>query len=279
MNGSIVPRVVVLLGIAALTLAFAAPETEVDFAKPPEQGKQFKVTEKVNVVFKMKVTINGEEQEIDVTQKQSEVFTQKILAVKDGKIRQVEREYEDATASGQATPLSWKRIRGAWDDDGELTLTMHADETWKPAPDSIRAFLTPGALLQPIAPFSKGVKKPGMTWEVDEKLLKKYFAPMRFGSPDATVSGEWSFIFEGVSEIRGMKCAVLKHKLQLDVQNVQGGGSVAFTITGPIHYSLDHRFVVGMKAKGKISQEGAQDLDGTMDVEYKVKPLAEKVDQ
>jgi len=98
---------------------------------------------------------------------------------------------------------------------------------------------------------------------------------------EADVEGTADFELAEITEIKGVKCAVVKFKFNLSM-TMGDNPSPKITMSGAIHYSLDHKIFYGMKGKGSVMVEGemeqmgqaiSMDLTGPLDLEVKVKVL------
>ena len=287
-----------VLCLVLLSLAFSFPAETVDFSKIPDQGLKFKVSESMK--FKMEGTVTAGEQELSMTQNMSgkQIYTQTYVKVKDGKILEIEREYEDAVQKmvvendmmsepheqEMPNPLAWKHIRAKWNDDDEFTLEVKEEDAWKEAEDNIKARLNAKKVLQPNIPLPKGEKKVGDTWKLSAEELKSYFADSVKSVEDTEVDIEGTAEFElaEITEIKGVKCAVIKFKFNLTMK-MGDNPSPKIDMSGLIHYSIDHKVFYGMKGKGTVKVEGemeqmgqdiSMDLTGPIEMEVKVKVLA-----
>jgi hypothetical protein len=266
------------VGAAALVVAsfaFARGLEEVDFDAPRKKGLKYKLTEAVKGRMAGKISMNGEEVDIEQEINSKEVFTETVLDVKDGKITQLLREYEEAGEDEAPSPLAWKTFRAEWNDDDELSLRYKDGDAWKKADDTMRAFLNNTTLLHPTCPTPKGKKSVGDTWEVTEKQFKEYFPPARFGYTDAEVEGEFNLKLASIAEFQKMKCAVIEFQTEVTVSS-ERTSAMTIKVKGKAHYSLDHRIFVGMTGTGTLTLETPA-MSGEFKVSQTVK-IAETMD-
>lgn len=293
-----------LVAVALVSTAFAVPPDTVDFSLVPEAGLKFKVTEAQNITIQGKLAYTDSEVEMNLDQKidGKEVFTQTIKKVTDGRIVEIEREYEDAGQKmvtrtemlpepqelERSSPVAWKHFRAAWKEDG-FSLVVKDDDEWKEARDDIKQRLSPRRLLQPKMPFPAGPKKVGDSWELSAKDLKDYFADTAGGGAGASeveVDGTARFTFVEVADFevsdkKAEKCAVIDFKIKLRV-SLGDGPSPEFTLNGRLYYAIQPRIFYGMKGEGTMRIQGEQqrggqtvrlDLNGTLKSNLKVEVL------
>jgi len=287
-----------LVAVALTGVAFAFPAETVDFSLTPQPGLKFKVSETQKIKIEGKLSFAEAEVEINLDQAidGKEVFTQTIKDVKDGKIVEVEREYEDAGQKvltrtellpepqemERTSPVAWKHVRASWKDDG-FSLVVKDDDVWKEAEDDIKRRLSPRRLLQPKMPFPPGPKKVGDSWELSAQDLKDYFADTAGGGgeTETEVDGSARFTLTKVDDKQGPKCAVIEFEVTLKVR-LGEGPTPEFTIKGELYYAIQARVFYGMKGAGTMRIKGEQtrggqtvglDLNGTLNSELKVEVL------
>jgi len=283
---------VVVLGLSAAT--FAATLESVDFSKPPQAGSKFKFTETTKMNMKGSQEAGGNEMEMSITGNGKEVFTHTILEVKENKITKIEREYEDAgmkqtiemsvlpepREQEQPDPLAWKTVRAEIEDDA-FTMKVKDGDEWTEAEEKIRKKFTPELLRHPLIPLPKGTKEVGESWSLQGEELKKIFPPTRFGEEGGELDGKYKATLDGIAEVNGIRCAVIKVQGEINLQPREGV-EVKLVLNGKAHYSLQHNFVIAMVMKGMISQKadveqmGTQitsSLTGDLTVDVKVKVL------
>jgi len=284
--------VVAVLGLTAVT--HAATLESVDFSKPPKEGAKFKLTETQKMSMKGTQEARGSEIELKISANGKEVYTHKILAVKENKVTKIEREYEDAgmkqtiehsmmpepQEQEMPNPLAWKTIRADIQDDG-FTIKVKDGDEWTEAEEKVRRHFTPHLLRHPLVPLPKGTKEVGESWELDGDELKKIFPPSRFGEESGDIEGTYKATLDSISEINGVRCAVIKFTMKVTLE-MQPGAELKFNLNGTAHYSLQHNFVIGMVIKGTITQEAdveqggmtiKSSLNGDLGVDVKVKVL------
>ena len=266
-------RTILAPALFAVALA-AAPATAqtVDFSLTPDKGLKFKLTRTTNVSGTARMTVGEEEHERKQEGSIKEVFTQTYLEVTEGKVRKIERAYEEMTSSmkrtgtdgdprtdEQESMLEWKTFRGEWNEDDKFTLTMKDDETFDEAEEKFRKRLNAKRLLMPVVTLPSKKKKVGESWKIDPKatILDLMAVPTerdseQGGTPD--FDGEGSITFSGVTKHKEMECAVLQ--LELDAESeMRGRPGPSFTMKGTAYYSLKHRIVVGFAGKATIKME------------------------
>jgi len=280
---------VILLLAPLFFLSLGPGDDTVDFSLAPAQGLKFKMTRTV-VVRATSIRTRGDtEVEMKMSADLKEVFSQTFLEVKQGKVRKLDREYEDFSGKmvveNEMLPeprvneeegfLAWKHVRAAWDDDGEITHEVKEEEEWKGAGEKICKWLNAGTLLHPAFPHPGKVKKVGDSWDLDPvKVMDIIKGPsMKIGKTR----------FDGTTEVKlvdirpyeKLECAVLE--FTFDVESKGDDEEPELKMKGTAFYSLKHRIVVGMKASGSLKMSGERDRgEGTMKVTAKVKFLEDE---
>jgi hypothetical protein len=265
--------VIAVLGLTAVT--FAATLESVDFSKPPQEGAKFKVTETQKMTMKGTQEARGQEIDLSTNVDVKQVYTHKILAVKENKVTKIEREYEDSgmkqTVESSMSPepreqetpnpVAWKTIRADIQDD-TFTVKVKDGDEWTEAEEKIRNLYTSHLLRYPLVPLPDGPKEVGESWELEGDDIKKIFPPSRFGEQGGEVDGSFKGTLEGISEINGTRCAVLKVQTQMTVEPREGI-ELKINLKGTAHYSLAHNFVIGMVMKGTVTQNIEIEMMGT----------------
>lgn len=284
--------VMAVLGVTAVT--FAATLESVDFSKPPKEGAKFKLTETQKMTMKGTQEGQGTEIELSITANGKEVYTHKILAVKENKVTKIEREYEDAgmkqtiehsmlpepREQEMPNPLAWKTIRADIQDDA-FTIKVKDGDEWTEAEEKVRRHFTSHLLRHPLVPLPEGTKEVGESWELDGDDLKKMFPPSRFGEQSGEIEGTYKGTLDSIADVKGDRCAVIKFTMKITLE-LQPGAELKFDLNGTANYSLQHNFVTGMVIKGTITQKAeieqmgttiTSSLKGNLAVDVKVKVL------
>jgi hypothetical protein len=254
-------------------IGYAAPQETIDFARLPAQGLKFSVSSATSTTTMVVTPEDGQSTTTKETSRRTNVFTQEILALKDGEVVRVERDYGDCGASTtlesesatepremeRASPLAGRRIRVGW--HGKVVkIGEREGGKWVEASGRVKRSIRLGRVRRPIIPLPKTRKKVGETWEFGPQELKDYFSfsNLRFLGYDADEEGpamKAVFRIARVLRYEGMNCALIKMSLHISV-----GEGVSKSIDGVCYFSLRHRIVVGMKATGRsiIDRRGEQ---------------------
>jgi len=262
--------------VAALlfVVALAPLDEGVDFSRPPDQGMRIKVTEQIKGRLTGTLEIGGNEVAIGSPLDATEIYVHTVLEVKERKVLKIQREYEESGGEDDATPLAWKTLRATWeeDGDGEGSITVKEDEEWKPAGELLTRFVTLRSLRQPILLLPPRKMEAGQSWEFGAKEIRRYFPAVKLGNAAAKLGGEGKITFREVARIKDEKCAVLDVEIQID-SSIEGTEVSTTRLAGVVHYSLEHRVIVGLKGKGTMKRYGPAAMSGSLQLEYKVKVL------
>lgn len=262
-------RLILALLVSPCVLPWAAAQEAetVNFNALPNVGLKYKVTATQSQRSQRTISIGDQDpREMTSDTKSKYVFTQSILEIKNGKISKLARKYEDyenkgtLEMSGQdpreldnEAPLAWKHVRISWEDD-EVTVEVEEDEEWSEPEGRLRRMIRPKRWRQSAIPLPKEPKKVGDTWELTGEEAEKAFprTPRRnrqgelMELPDREL--KVAYEFASIGEHQKMRCAVIKMKLTSEIED-QGKTESTYEI----HYSLEHRIVVGIKTQTKGS--------------------------
>ena len=178
----------------------AAAQEAVDFSKAPAEGLKYKVVSKTHSEGTASQTRGEQTSELKMTGDRESTFVDTIVAVKEGKIVKLEREYEDVSSKmvmesdrseaprerEQDSPLAWKHFRVEWNEDGEATVQVKSDDAWGNAEEALKRGLRPKRLRRPLFPLPAGKKTVGESWELsdeDVKVLARYYSGLEGFGP------------------------------------------------------------------------------------------------
>jgi hypothetical protein len=221
--------------VLAAVLGAAAAQEAVDFSQAPAPGLKYKVVSSTNSETKRSMTVGERELAMKTTGEREATFVDTILAVKEGKIVKMEREYEDVSSKAvtesdqleeprereQDSPLAWKHFRAEWNEDGDVTVKVKDDDAWGDVDDRLKRQLRPKRLRRPLFPLPRGPKTVGESWELSDENVKTYFPPRRprrRSGEEAppipqTVSGKLTLV--EITDHQELRCAVLKAALEM----------------------------------------------------------------
>lgn len=266
----------VLVLMAAVFLVSASAQEAVDFSKAPPAGLKYKLVSRSHSEGSMSGTMGEQSFEQKQTSDRESTYVDTILAVKDGKIVKMEREYEDVSTKmvvesdrleaprerEQDSPLAWKHFRVEWSEDGEATAKVKEEEAWGAVEDQIKQRLRPKQLRRPFFPLPRESKTVGESWELSDEEVKAYFPPRRRRgrgggeeSPPIPQKVSGKLTLEEITDFQDLRCAVIKARFSVEIGE---SGDNKTKLEQTCYYSLKHRIVVGIRgtSNGSTSRSG-----------------------
>ncbi len=258
------------LACGALALPVASAAQEVDFSLKPKPGLKTKVTTQQTSTGSQRVSAGERDFEMKFETSRKGVYTQTLLAVKNGKIMKLERNYEDSGSTLKATvngedrepqereaALAWKHVRIEWSEDGDAAVTVKEDEEWVEPEGSLKKAIRPKRWRRG-PPLPNEAKSVGETWEISGEDAHKLFQMEprtgRDGEEIALPDVTARFEFASIATLRKMKCAVLKMEMTSEREGSKS------TTRATLHYSIEHRVIVQVESSGEES--GSREREG-----------------
>jgi hypothetical protein len=266
--------VLVLFMLAGFPVSASAQEA-VDFGKAPAAGLEYKVVSRSHGEGSMSGTMGEQSFQRKQTSDRESTYIDSILAVKNGKIVKMEREYEDVSGKvvtesdrlpeprkrEQDSPLAWKRFRVEWNEDGEATARVKEDDAWGEVGEQLKRQLRPKQVRRPFFPLPQESKTVGESWELSDEQAKAYFPPRRRRrrgggeSPPIPQRVSGKLTLEKITDFQDLRCAVIKASFVVEIGE---SGDNKTKLTQTCYYSLKHRIVVGIRgsSSGSMSRSG-----------------------